>query len=152
MDLRFTDFLGQIISEKLALELGLDDCSDFEQRPIIIAGVETWAFRELRSVKLRPYVAKKGLKASRGSKCPQCGLIVWMYMPGEAKFLEYISAIDAPKNMDVFAVGTDDLMSIAVSEDLRQRIVGSKKFKGVVSRKVGVLDPVDVVPIDTFFV
>jgi hypothetical protein len=72
-------------------------------------------------------------------------------MPNEAKYLEYISIESLPpKDILVFPIGVPPKLSIALDATLREEIIKSKKFKNLVSRKIGVLPKDKAAPISDF--
>jgi len=152
-DLTFTDYLGLIISAKLADFLKLQDSVEITMHPVILFGKESSDFFELVSAHPREYVAIKGVRACKGGfKCDLCGFMVWMYMPYEAQFFEYISQDSLPESKaKVFPVGVDCQMRLAVNNETRASVIRSNKFGNIVSRKVGVLTRDQAVPISLFF-
>lgn len=150
-DLVFTDYLGEIISKQLASFLKIPNYPEFQTRPVIIFGKESSDFLELNATCTRSFVAIKGLKAGKCHPCFKCGSGPWMYMPNEAKYLEYISIESLPpKDILVFPIGVPPKLSIALDATLREEIIKSKKFKNLVSRKIGVLPKDKAAPISDF--
>lgn len=152
-DLSFTGYIGQVISRELAQFLNLPVAGEIETRPVIIGEKETSDFLELRSLRPRPFVASKEFKKARwGSKCKTCGLEVWMYMPYEASFKEYISEADISTNPgSVYPIGVDERMRLVVSRKIHGEVIRSNRFKNVVSSRIGVLPVESAIPIVSFF-
>lgn len=152
-DLVCLDTLGQIISAQLAEFLRLNLVSEVMLRPVIIDGKETTKFLELCSRQPRELVAKKGIMASKGGfKCRQCGYFGWGYMPYEADYFEYVTKESLPdKSVKIFPINVDYRMRLAVDRKIRAEAIGSKQFKNVISRKVGVIAREQAASISSFF-
>jgi hypothetical protein len=152
-DLTFTDFQGQIISARLAEFLGIGKLDEIVVRSVKLRGTQSTDFFELRSRHPREYVAKRGLPKPRWAfKCKSCGLVVWMYMPHEATFSEFISREVLPEtSVSTFPIGVDDRMRLAVDKETRAQVVRSKQFKNVVSKKLGILNAEDAISIENRF-
>jgi hypothetical protein len=152
-DLDFTWEAGYIVSAKLAKFLSLHECPGLRLRPVVIAGKETMDYLEMWSTHPRPGVAIKGVKASRGGfRCQTCGKTVWMYLPHEAPYFHYLSAESLPvPPRPVFPIYEDYNVKLAVDPATRAAVIKSKRFRGVVTRRVGVLPAGEAVPVDSFF-
>ncbi len=152
-DITFTDFLGQIVSSRISDFLNLGDSTEMELRPLVLRGKETTDYLELRSKCPREYVALKGVKAEKGGfRCGACGFVVWMYMPYEAPFSKYVAKESLPHDgKQVFPIGVDDRVRLAVDHETRAAVIRSKRFKNIVSQRVGVLTPDQAAPIESFF-
>jgi len=126
-DLMFTDYLGEIISQRLASFLELQDCPELELRPITLNGNSTSEFFELISRHPREYVAIQGKKANKGGfKCVECGFVVWMYMPYEADYFKYVTAECLPPlDVRAYPIGVDYRMGLAVNKSARDSIIRS---------------------------
>jgi len=152
-DLMFTDWLGQIISRRLATFLKLQKCNEVILRPIVIRGKVSSEFLEVISISPRPYVAKKGVKGSWGEFwCKKCERKSIMYMPHEADYLHYVAADSLPDpKVSVFPVGVGYEVDIAVSKTLREAVIRSGQFKNVVSHMVGVLQKREYLTLEEYF-
>jgi len=151
-DLPFTQFGGQLCSEKLAQLLKLSECDDLRLLPIIITGQETFKFLELRTRIAREFVAKKEAPSRNAFRCRACGATVVTYFPDEADYFQFVAASALPRPVPtVFAIGSDYSIELAVSKALRQQVISSDEFKNVTTRKIGILDDDQAVPADVFF-
>ncbi len=152
-DLVFTDWLGHIISSKFSDLLHLGACPEIRLLPTMIGGRKTNDFLELASLHVRPFVGIKGNQPANRSKCKDCGFAVALYMPHEAPFLQYVNRRDLPiPRPDVFPVGSDHRMELAVSRRTRDQVICSKSIKNVVSQKIGILPHEKAIPLDQLFV
>jgi len=149
-DLSFTELRGEVISGRLARFLKLHALSEVRLIPLEIAGKKSRDFFEVVSLRPRPFVAIKGVKASQAFRCESCGTTVMMYMPHEAKFLKYVAEDSLPA-IPVFPVGIGYKATLAVSNNIRNAVVRSKTFRNVVSYVNGVLPPDQSVSLDDYF-
>jgi hypothetical protein len=150
--LSFTEFLGQIVSSRLAQFLKLQHLNEVKLLPTLIGDQKSEEFLEVLSVHPRPYVARDGVKASQAFRCGKCGATVLMYMPYEAEFLKYIAVDSLPTgDVPVFPVGVGHEARLAVNRAVRDAVIRSRTFKNVVSSKVGVLPKEQSISLDEYF-
>ena len=72
------------------------------------------------------------------------------YMPWEAPHMNYVLR-ESLSDSEVYPIGLDDKMRLAVSKQLRAEVIRSDQFKNVVSQKVGVLSKEQAVSIASYF-
>jgi len=152
-DLPFTEYLGQLISSRLAEYLMLRNSKEIVLRPVVLNGRETTDYLEVRSNYPREYVALKDVRADKGGfKCKVCQYVGWMYLPYEAPFFHYVREDCLPNSeVKIYPIGTDDRVSIVVSSRIRAAVIRSKQFKNVVSQRVGVIPAEQAAQISSFF-